>query len=510
VLHRFASDFARRPRLALITAAALAAIALAGASPSGAAASGDGDYYAISAPELLRMSSAGEAERLERHLVQVEAAGIEAVRVNVSWADYESFAKQGLHPWRDLDTFVTALANHDLRMLPVPRGAPWWARAADAATCPDRDRSAILPSAFGDYAAFVGAIAARYGPDGAFWRWFDQLPERPITQLELWNEPNWTGFWCPAPDPEAFAKLVSGGAVAVRTANPAVDVVLGGLVSITEDAHYYNGHTRGIAADDFLARMLAAVPALADQLDSVGVHLYEPQPSADLDRLAWMREAIDAAGLERAEIAITEFGWNRLQLSDQAIAANYSTFVGELARNRDCGVSTIAAHSWATDEANAYDSEDWWGLADPVTGEPYAGGAAYGAQIARAAGPSAAGWVSICAGEPTPPATTTTPKPPTTSEATPPSNPSPTQPAVAELRLPGGAKTDDRSPTFRFVVEAGSGAQCRIDRGAWRGCRSPHTVKRLAGGRHVLSVQALDASGRGAGKVARLAFRIVG
>lgn len=501
----------RRFACVLAAAAALLVAAAPGLFPNPAHAgeSPDDDFFAISAPELLRMSDADETARVEQHLTRLAALGVTTVRVNVSWADYDNFVRSGFHPWRGLDRFVTALAAHGLEMLPVPRGAPYWARAADAASCPDRDRSSILPSAFPEYARFVAAIAARYGPDGAFWNWFSELPEEPIHSIELWNEPNWTAYWCPAPDPEAFARLVAAGADAVTAANPSVDVILGGVVSITSDAYDRIGRLRGLAADDFLRRMVTEVPALPGKLDAVGIHLYEPQASADLERLAWMRDAADRAGFSEAQLAVTEFGWNRLDMSQTAIATNYTDFVSAVTRNADCGVSTIAAHSWATDEVVPHDPEHWWGLADPATGAPYAGGLAYGEQIAAAGTPGAAA-LHICSDAQPPPL-------PSTVSTTLPAGASPAQPvtpdvrpsAVEKLSIVGAARTRDHTPTFRFAVPAGIATVCRLDDRAWQECRSPYTAARLGRGSHVLSVRIRDRSGGPTGRREKVRFRIV-
>jgi hypothetical protein len=352
----------------------------AGPARAAAAASGEG-FFGLSAPELLRMSSRGDAAGLERHLAQIEAAGVKHVRVNVSWADWDAFVSRGYHPWRELDTFVTALAEHDLTMLPVPRGAPAWARAYNKLTCPDGDRSAIGHWAFDAYARFVAAITDRYGPGGAFWRWFSELPARPITRIELWNEPNWTAFWCPAPDPERFAKMIDGAARASKAANPAVETVFGGLVSIKHWHYFINGKVRGMPADVFLNRALTARPRLAEVIDSVGIHLYEPTVAGQLERLAWMRGAIAGAGLGASEVAITEFGWNRLELGQAQIAANYSGFVDAIGRNEDCRIDSIAAHSWYTAEGSSTDLEQWWGIASPFDATMYPSGVAYAEQI---------------------------------------------------------------------------------------------------------------------------------
>jgi CSLREA domain-containing protein len=66
--------------------------------------------------------------------------------------------------------------------------------------------------------------------------------------------------------------------------------------------------------------------------------------------------------------------------------------------------------------------------------------------------------------------------------------------------------TTDRTPTFRFraieplllrstLQTGGVRFQCRLDRGRFRGCTSPKTLKKLDFGKHVFEVRAIDAAG---------------
>jgi hypothetical protein len=59
------------------------------------------------------------------------------------------------------------------------------------------------------------------------------------------------------------------------------------------------------------------------------------------------------------------------------------------------------------------------------------------------------------------------------------------------LRKGPGKRTKDRTPRFTFRSdEMGATFQCRVDKKAYRSCRSPYTTKRLAPGKHRFSVRA--------------------
>lgn len=70
-------------------------------------------------------------------------------------------------------------------------------------------------------------------------------------------------------------------------------------------------------------------------------------------------------------------------------------------------------------------------------------------------------------------------------------------------------RTRDRTPTFRFSSSKGGASfQCKLDGGAFRGCRSPFTTKKLGFGPHTLQVRAV-ASGATDPTPAKFNFKIV-
>jgi hypothetical protein len=70
-------------------------------------------------------------------------------------------------------------------------------------------------------------------------------------------------------------------------------------------------------------------------------------------------------------------------------------------------------------------------------------------------------------------------------------------------------KSHDRTPTFRFSSsKRGASFQCKLDRGAFKACRSPFTAKKLAFGAHTLAVRAM-ARGVVDPSPAKLNFKIV-
>jgi hypothetical protein len=53
-------------------------------------------------------------------------------------------------------------------------------------------------------------------------------------------------------------------------------------------------------------------------------------------------------------------------------------------------------------------------------------------------------------------------------------------------------RSDDRTPTFRFVADMPATFKCSLDGGAFKSCHSPKTYGRLPTRRHVFRVEAFD------------------
>jgi len=61
--------------------------------------------------------------------------------------------------------------------------------------------------------------------------------------------------------------------------------------------------------------------------------------------------------------------------------------------------------------------------------------------------------------------------------------------------------------TFRSP-QAGVTFQCKLDKSAWRGCRSPLTYRKVKRGAHIFQVRAKDAAGNVDATPAKRAWRV--
>jgi hypothetical protein len=194
--------------------------------------------------------------------------------------------------------------------------------------------------------------------------------------------------------------------------------------------------------------------------------------------------AVDPAGIVQADP--TSFAWTVDNLLDDTTPPETSI----LARPPDPSASSTAAFTYASSEpGSSFECElDGGGfVACAASGVLYAGLGdgqhSFEVRATDSSGntdPSPAGYTFDVALPPTPQAA---PAPPA---------PSPTAPPQTGLALRPQARTGDRTPSFRFrSASPGASFQCRVDRGAFKPCRSPFTTRTLSYGRHTFSVRAV-------------------
>lgn len=354
-------------------------------------------FFGMNAQNLVAVARAGEEDLLGRHLDAVSELGVGFVRGNLNWGLVQTTPDVASVDLRPYDDWVAELAERGLRWEPTLIGIPtprWAADPALLAACGSRSP----PRSPSEFAALARAVAERYGRDGLFWRERPDLPPLHVTDYEIWNSPNYGYFWCPAPDPEAYAGIYAEAREAIRSIDPQARVILGGLGPFTDTSAA--APRPSLPVDDFLRRMLATGEVSPDAVDAVGVHLYAENGGRVLAQLAWFRRVIDEAGLAGTPIVIAEVGWPTLGMGGPAPLAEEDR-MRELAvvtasvPEGECGVVQYAPHTWFTFESDRANAEHWYGLADPETGEPYPTAAAFGEQVIAGA---AGGESGVCPG----------------------------------------------------------------------------------------------------------------
>ena len=118
---------------------------------------------------------------------------------------------QGTYDWSQLDEEVSLIRGAGMSVDMVITGTPSW-EAVPGVSGTDIAQPAD-PAAFGQLAA---AVVQRYAPEGC-------------AGYEIWNEPNNTVFWRPAPNPGAYVRVLQASYTDIKAVDPSAVVITGGL-----------------------------------------------------------------------------------------------------------------------------------------------------------------------------------------------------------------------------------------------------------------------------------------
>jgi polysaccharide biosynthesis protein PslG len=289
-------------------------------------------------------------QAINAQLRALRKTGATIARSDTVWAAGEPNPPlAGVHryEWAFDDEIARTLAGNGLRWLPIVDYSTAWASV-------DPARGDALPQAPVDYAAFAGAVAARYGKSGSFWREHPNVPRVPVDTYEIWNEPD---VGAPGTSAAGYDELYASARDAIRSADPAARVVVGGLT----------------APATFLPAMLIARPDLRGHIDGVGIHPYGVSAGEVLARVAGTRATLNALGLAAVPLYVTEVGWptkppgSKNSLAPQRRPSVIAATLTDLGRV-DCGVAATLLYTWVTPERNPHDREDWYGIHPPRGG----------------------------------------------------------------------------------------------------------------------------------------------
>ena len=235
-----------------------------------------------------------------RVLDRLSAAGVDSVRLDVSWVMLQPRNRTSYDRWGvSFVDHVIAMANQrHIRPLVMLWLTPGWANG--------RRGQRTLPSSPADYAR-----AARW----AATRWRGK-----VVGWEVWNEPNDSGFMTGA-DPAAYTRLLKAAYPAVKAGDRAATVVTGGTS--------YND-------DRWIGRMYAS--GAKGCFDAIGTHPYQGLADADpaladrgskytLMHANAVRRLMVARGDGRKSVWFTEFGWSTH--ANTARTANWNRGVSE-------------------------------------------------------------------------------------------------------------------------------------------------------------------------------------
>ena len=183
--------------------------------------------------------------RVAQHLDQMQALGVDNIRVYVPWRFVET--AKGEYDWSSMDVIMSLAAERDMGVLAEMNTTPAWADPDDqyqpGAAHPDAE----------DFKDFASAVATRYGST--------------VSAYEIWNEPNYVGFYDPV-DPTAYAELLKAVYPALKDIDPTATIVAAGL---GHSPTYADG--TAMSPVEFLDGMYAA--GAKGYFDALAYHPYQ-------------------------------------------------------------------------------------------------------------------------------------------------------------------------------------------------------------------------------------------
>lgn len=215
------------------------------------------------------------------------------------------------------DDIMTALAEDEaVTMLTVGN----W--LLDPASNANRTDYASDEALIKDYAEKLDAFISRYGPGGTFLKEHPELPQRPIVDIELWNEPNFQYLIPPDGRPwqemetereKLYAKILPAIYTATKARLPEVNII--GFA------------TGGMSAGDlrFIEHVHEINPAVAKSYDVLSTHPYVRPAAPEANSVqSWgsysisrnlniIKDTLAKYGRGDTPIWYTEIGWPILE-----------------------------------------------------------------------------------------------------------------------------------------------------------------------------------------------------
>lgn len=238
----------------------------------------------------------------------LKAAGVDTIRILLPWAGAEPV--DDTFDWAAVDRMVNSADAQGIKVLATLNTTPDWAAV------PGQQIYTAAPAdieAFGD---FVSAVATRY--------------QGKIADYEIWNEPNYDGFWEPGPDAAAYTALLKVAYTAIKAADPDATVIGGSVAAVAEVPG-----GPAINPVTYLSQMYAA--GAAGHFDALAFHPYlysmpfsaqQGHAGVPFAQAQQLHEVMVAHGDGHKKIWATEYG----QPASEGGEAVQAAYVGDFLR----------------------------------------------------------------------------------------------------------------------------------------------------------------------------------
>jgi polysaccharide biosynthesis protein PslG len=257
----------------------------------------------IADSDLLGLPQAQVAEAVGR----MKQLGVTTVRLLVPWAAIQPTPDS--YDWSMVDKTVNVVASQGMSILATLNSPPGWAVVPGQPAISGRPAS---PAAFG---LFAGKVAEHFRDK--------------VAAYEIWNEPNGSAFFAPAPDPAGYADLLKAAYPPIKAVAPSAVVVAAGLGSVVDYS------TIAMDPVKFVSGMYAA--GAKNFFDALAYHPYQYtmkfseswHPDAPRNQLTGIREAMLANGDGEKKIWATEYGEPSSEVGEKAQAEYLDDMLGK-------------------------------------------------------------------------------------------------------------------------------------------------------------------------------------
>ncbi|MCT7660342.1 VCBS domain-containing protein [Mycobacterium sp. CPCC 205710] len=258
---------------------------------------------AVTAQEMYFFTQA----ETDKALDLLKAAGVTNIRILVPWMGVEAF--DDWWSWGAVDRTVNGAAARNIEVLAVLNSPPIWASVPNVPILTGRPAN---PAEFAEYA---GMVATRYAGK--------------VSAYEIWNEPNYVGFWAPGPNAAQYTEILKAAYPVIKAADPNAVVIAGSVASVIDWLNLTANPVR------FVKEMYAA--GAAGYFDALSFHpyLYSLQFSkggSTINAPLWQAKEIYklmvANGDGNKKIWATEYGQPSHLVSEDSQAA----FIGDFLR----------------------------------------------------------------------------------------------------------------------------------------------------------------------------------
>jgi polysaccharide biosynthesis protein PslG len=325
--------------------------------------------------------TASETEQQEQWDLMARS-GVESVRAVFSWAKAQP-ADGRVPDFTETDRLVGLAAARRIRLVPVVYRTPPWAARDSHPGSP--------PAEVGTYTAYLQALVLRYGPGGSFWQERPDLPNRPVREWQIWNEPHLDFYWhVPGDDRTTWAAeyvaLLRESKRAIESVDRGATVVLAALADASWRVltQLYDAGVRrnfDVATINIFTSRPGFVITASRLVRRVLRREREPR------KPIWVTETTFPAG--KGRVSRPPFSWQRgWYTTDRGMASRLGRLYRLGARNRRrLGLARIYWYTWASTYSGQDDLFEYAGLmhyGDSFTRRPAL--RAYAANARRAQG----------------------------------------------------------------------------------------------------------------------------